>query len=58
LTKVLITLGIICIAVAGLTFLGNALRMGFLMARANVGLWEAVILAVLGLGLILTSRRR
>ena len=51
-------LGIVVIVFAVLWFASGALRMGVMMLRANVGLYEALILAVLGAILLLTSRRR
>ena len=50
--------GIICIAFAALWFLSGAVRIGFMVARANIGLYEAVFVAVIGLALIISSRRR
>jgi hypothetical protein len=51
-------LGIILVIVALVWFASGALRMGVLMLRANVGMYEALILAVLGLAVMLSSRRK
>ena len=53
-----VIVGIICIAFAALWFLSGAVRIGFMVARANIGLYEAVFVAVIGLALIVSSRRR
>jgi len=46
------------LAVAVLIFVLGAARIGFVVARATVGLYEAIIIAALGLVLFLTSRRK
>lgn len=50
-------IGIICIAAAVLAFVSGAFRMVLAVARANVGLYEALLLGILGLVIVLTSRR-
>ena len=55
--RALLTIGTICILFAALWFMSGALRMGFMVARANIGLYEAVFVAVIGLVLIIFSRR-
>lgn len=57
LRRALLTFGTICILFAALWFVSGALRMGFMVARANIGLYEAVFVAVIGLLLIIFSRR-
>ena len=52
------TIGITLLAIAAPIFLFGAARIGFLIARASVGLYEALIIAALGLLLFLSSRRR
>lgn len=49
--------GIISIAFAVLWFVSGIVRMGLAVARANIGLYEAVFIAVIGLVLIVISRR-
>ena len=44
------------LAVALLIFILGAARIGFLITRATVGLWEALIIAGIGLVLLITSR--
>ena len=51
------TVAIILLALAVIVFVLGAARIGFVIARATVGLYEAIIIAVLGLVLFLTSRR-
>jgi hypothetical protein len=58
LKRAALTIGIICFVFAVLWLVSGAVRMGFVVARANIGLYEAVILAALGLALIVSSRRR
>lgn len=58
LKRALLAVGTICVAVAALWFVSGAVRMGFMVARANVGLYEAIFVAVIGLALILVSRRQ
>jgi hypothetical protein len=53
-----VTIGTICIVFAALWFISGAVRIGFMVARANIGLYEAVFVAVIGLALIMSSRRR
>jgi hypothetical protein len=53
-----VIIGTICVAFAVLWFVSGAVRIGFMVARANVGLYEAIILAALGLALVISSRRR
>jgi len=48
---------IILLALAVTVFVLGAARIGFVVARATVGLYEAIIIAALGLVLLLTSRR-
>jgi hypothetical protein len=52
------TIGIILLVVAVLVFVLGAARIGLLISRATVGLWEAAIIAGLALVLLLTSRVR
>jgi hypothetical protein len=49
--------GLVLLAAAALLFVLGAARVGFVVARATVGLYEAIIIAALGLVLYLTSRR-
>ena len=51
------TVAIILLALAVTVFVLGAARIGFVVARATVGLYEAIIIAALGLVLLLTSRR-
>lgn len=53
-----LAIGTICVAVAALWFVSGAVRMGFMVARANVGLYEAIFVAVIGLAMILVSQRQ
>jgi hypothetical protein len=53
-----VIIGTICVVFAALWFLSGAVRIGFMVARANIGLYEAVFVAVIGLALIIGSRRR
>jgi hypothetical protein len=52
------TIGIVLLAVAVLIFILGAARIGLLISRATVGLWEAAIIAAIGLALFVTSRVR
>ena len=51
-------IGIVIIILAALSFILSTARVAFMVARANLGLWEAVIIAALGLVLVLSSRRK
>jgi hypothetical protein len=57
LKRLALTIGTISVLFAALWFVSGAVRMGFMVARANIGLYEAVFVAVIGLVLILFSRR-
>jgi hypothetical protein len=50
------TIALILLALAVLIFVLGAARIGFLISRATVGLWEAFIIAALALVLLITSR--
>lgn len=52
------TIGIVLLAVAVLIFIVGAARIGLLISRATVGLWEAAIIAAIGLALFVSSRIR
>lgn len=56
--RALVIVGTLCIAFAALWFVSGAVRIGFMVARANIGLYEAVFVAVIGLALIIGSRRK
>ena len=49
--------GLSLFALAVVLFVLGAARVGFVVARATVSLYEALIVAALGLVLYLTSRR-
>ena len=49
--------GLLLVGVAVVIFVIGAARVGFLVARATVGLYEALVIAALGLVLFLSSRR-
>jgi len=51
-------IAIILLVIAGVIFLVSVGRVAILVARANVGLYEALIIAALALVLLVTSRRR
>ena len=55
--RALLTIGTICVLFAALWFVSGVVRMGFMVARANIGLYEAVFVAIIGLVLIIFSRR-
>jgi len=55
--RALMTAGIISLLFAVLWFISGVVRMGFMVARANVGLYEAIFVAVIGVALILIGRR-
>jgi hypothetical protein len=48
--------GLILLAAALLVFIMGAARIGFLITKATVGLWEALIIAGIALVLLITSR--
>jgi hypothetical protein len=50
-------LAVILLLVAAVIFLLGATRIGFLVARSTIGLYEALIIAGIGLVLLITSRR-
>ena len=52
-----LTIGTIAVVFAALWFVSGAVRMGLMVARANIGLYEAILVAVIGLVLIIFSRR-
>ena len=58
MSKFLFRIGIVIIILAALSFILSTARVAFMVARANLGLWEAVIIAALGLVLVLSSRRK
>lgn len=47
---------IILLVVAVLIFILGAARIGLLISRATIGLWEALIVAAIALVLLITSR--
>jgi hypothetical protein len=47
---------IILLVVAVVIFILGAARIGLLISRATIGLWEAVIVAAIALVLLITSR--
>jgi hypothetical protein len=51
-------LGIGLILIAILWFGAGIIRTGALLFRANVGIYEALILAVIGIVVLLSSRRK
>ena len=55
--RALLTIGTIAVLFAALWFASGVVRMGFMVARANIGLYEAVFVAVIGLVLVILSRR-
>jgi len=55
--RVLMTIGLISLVFAVLWFVSGAVRMGLMVAKSNIGLYEAIFVAVIGLALILISRR-
>ena len=55
--RILRIIGIISIAFALLWFISGAMRMGFMVARSNIGLYEALFVALIGLVLLFISRK-
>jgi len=51
-------LGIALILIAIVWFGSGIIRTGALLLRANVGIYEALIVAVIGIVVLLSSRRK
>jgi hypothetical protein len=49
---------VVLIALAMVVFLFGAARIGFMVARATIGLYEALFIAAIGVVLLLSSRLR
>ena len=49
---------VVLIALAVVVFLFGAARIGFMVARATIGLYEALFIAAIGVVLLLSSRLR
>ena len=48
---------IVLLALAVTVFVLGAARIGFVVARATVGLYEAILIGMIGVVLLLASRR-